>query len=441
MKSKEIQNQTVRPTEAFKAEDGFTLVEMVITILISSLMLTLLLNVLSPILFELPIINTRKSMEEVEEALVQHLQQFGTLPCPASITAAPDTILYGSATDCLAMPVPAGITRTATGRSIPDPSTQFVRMGAVPVRTLDLPNQSMLDGWGNRILYIVTQKLTQDGEYSNDDGGIFIEDAAGNDMTSLAGNIQYILLSHGPDEKGAYSADGVQTASLCAGSPDLDRENCDGDATFIEAFRSLGTVQYDDIMAYKAFIGEVVIPTCGNKGMIYAPSHPEADADNCLDPAYKRQGQDSVTGNYSVPCTLSFAFCTGGWIDLIDLVPGDYLIHWDANLTFAFPQPSQYAVLEFEADTSIVESERIPFTSTVCQPIGPMQTESGLLEFDVDNNTTMRVRMKFFGGANDPVANGCAGATPTLRLIEAGQGIVAARRTVAVDPFRKPQTF
>jgi len=293
------------------------------------------------------------------------------------------------------------------------------------------------------MLYVVTQKLTQDGEYDNGDGGIFIEDAAGNEMTSLPGNIQYILLSYGPDEKGAYTADGVQTASTCPGSPDLDRENCDNDATFIQSLRSQGTVLYDDIMVYKAFIGEVIVPTCGNRGMIYAPSHPESDAEDCLDPAYKRQGQESVIGNYSVACTLSFAFCTGGWIDLVDLTPGDYLIHWDANLTFAFPQPSQYAVLEFEADSSIVQSERIPFNGTVCQGGPPwlMQTESGLLEFDVDNDTAMRVRMKFFGGANDPAANGCSGATPTLTMIEAGEGIADARRTISVDPFRKPQTF
>jgi hypothetical protein len=200
-------------------------------------------------------------------------------------------------------------------------------------------------------------------------------------------------------------------------------------------------MHYDDLMSYKAFIGEVVLPTCGNKGMIYGPAHPEADADDCVDPSYKRHGQETVTGNYSVSCTSSLSFCTGSWITLANLVPGDYLIHWSGFLRFDYAQPSQYAQLEFEVDGQSQRTEKMPFTGTVCIAPGLLQQESGLVDFRVSSDSDLRVRMKYFGGINNPSANGCSGSTPSLNLVESGTGMSSATKTLSVDLFRKPQTF
>jgi prepilin-type N-terminal cleavage/methylation domain-containing protein len=411
---------------------GFTLIEMTIAVLIASMIIGILVGILKPFIVQSKMLQTQYNFEDIEAALRGFLLDNGHLPCPAPMTAAPGTINFASATDCTVGPV-AGV-NTATGRG-----GRNIRIGSVPAYSLDLNVDVMRDGWGNNFTYAVTEAAAMPFMFANDEGAISINDAAGNSMTSTAGNVLYVLVSHGEDEKGAIAANGMPTAFLCGA--DVDSENCDDDDVFVSAQRSMGANYYDDIIRYRAFIGDLIPPICGNKGMLYAPLHPEADAESCLDPSYRREGQASLAGNFDVPCITSGAFCDDAWTDITSLPAGDYLIHWNAFMRFDFAQPSQFAVVEFEADGVTESSETIPFTGTVCQALGNPQKESGIFSMSVANTSDLRFRMRYFGGQNNPGANGCPGNTPRLNMVESGTGAVTSLRTITVDPFRKPRTF
>jgi type II secretory pathway pseudopilin PulG len=419
---------------------GFSLLETVIAVMVMGAMFAALLALVRPLTLEIPIQETEHRIGAIEDAIESYLLQNGILPCPASFTALPSTPGFGEAVDCSPSSSVAGVVRTDTGRN-GGAGQQYVRVGAVPVKDLDLSGDYMVDGWDMRFTYAVTEKLTQPNLYSNNDGGIYITDPAGNDMTAEAGTALYTVISHGKDRKGAYNMEGFAHHKLC-NTAELDVENCDNDAIFVSTRRSYGTQYYDDLMQYKSYMGNLEPTTCGNKGLIFAPGHPEATAEGCLDPGYKRRAFIKLVGDYEINCTAVNNFCNSAQIDVGTFEPGDYLIHWNAYLRFKYPQPSQYAVLEFEADDIIQESPKIPFQGSVCQAEGELQSEGGLMRFNIDNESTMRVRMKFYGGDNDPVGNGCGGFTPSLGLIEAGEGSnVDARKTLSFDPYRKPQTF
>src|SRR5690606_23310055 len=91
-------------------------------------------------------------IEIIQKALIVYARGHKGLPCPASKTEAPDTVDFGMASDC-AVAVVAGTLEIGS-------SPNYVRIGAVPVRTLNLPDGMMFDAWGNRITYAVTKAAT-----------------------------------------------------------------------------------------------------------------------------------------------------------------------------------------------------------------------------------------------------------------------------------------
>ena len=449
--------------EETSAESGFSLIEMAMTILISGLIFTMILAMMRPLQVNIPIEQTTITLREVEAALKMHVERYGRLPCPARLSVATFDPDYGRETDCSAS-APLGVyTTNGVGDG------KEVRIGMIPIRDLDLPEYYARDGWNNRLTYAVTADLAVTGMFDNNIGDITINDAVGNEMTDSPSSVLFVVLSHGPDGKGAATLDGG-VAIACDGSTDLDAENCDfyqsgtRDSIFVSTTRSEGRVHFDDMILYKTYVGNISTPSCGNRGMIYAPGHPESEADGCLDPGYKSAGIIGIDGTLDLPCTSVNATCESSFIDLAALPPGDYLIHWDMNLQFNHPQPGQYAQLEFRAAGITHETEAIPFTGPVCNLIdhptnpapakaetdAPVQHESGLMRFNLDAtpDTTLQVRLKFYGGSNNPTTN-CADAdpafspmpTPTLSMIEEGVGTGSAVETVTLDIFRKPQTF
>lgn len=397
---------------------------------------------MQPLMSVVPVNTTREHVSDVQTALVNYLQKNGTFPCPAPLTDAPEDATFGLAVDCTTGGT-AGVIRTATGRPSAD-GTQFVRIGTIPVRTLDLPVSDMTDGWGNRLVYAVTEKVATPGGFKNENGGIYMQDAGGKDVTSQPGNVLYTIVSMGPDGNGAYSRNGTQVSPCAPGVGDT--ENCDSDAVFLNTDHSEGEFAFDDIVQYRSFMDQVLQPTCGNKGMIYAPGHPEADKDKCLDPGYKPQNRMTLTGNYSVNCPQNGTSCQGPWVNMSpdqSLQPGDYMIDWNAYMRFDYAQLGEYAIVEFRVDNEdgsvIKSSQNIPFMGALCQAPGTLQNPSGLMELHVDQKTPLYMRIVLFGGEYDSTQ--CGGQPPALRLVEVGQGDISSKRTISVEAFRKPQTF
>ena len=293
-------------------QSGFTVLEMAIVLIISGLLLAGFLG----------IVNNNRQVQEfrnneiiarLQWGLAEHFRIFGYYPCPADPTLAEDHANYGEAQDCSALAPPSGVVVGAVpvnqlniavncvdpaANSLPDnlaetfhnhlnTAQQFVRFGAQvdnanadgttndssvrnfsPDSARCVSTNLIRDIYGSKITYAVTKSSTvltafaADGSLiagTLDPGGglIQIVNEAGNQ--AIRSNPHFVLVSHGPDQKGAFLANGNASALTCAaGSAAKDAENCNGDVVFRSmpyAGMETGTeaAHYDDIVAFEVF--------------------------------------------------------------------------------------------------------------------------------------------------------------------------------------------
>jgi type II secretory pathway pseudopilin PulG len=112
-------------------------------------------------------------------------------------------------------------------------------MGTVPVRTLNLPDDYMLDQYANRLTYVVSATNSLDTVLNvlGSLGGIEVLNEMGD---VLVANGNYVIFSHGPDGKGAFTADGNMVPDSCwqiTPRKDVpDTYNCSifGEGTFVD---------------------------------------------------------------------------------------------------------------------------------------------------------------------------------------------------------------
>lgn len=173
---------------------------------------------------------TDDRMADIQTALQEFFVMNGRYPCPAPLNAALDTPTFGIevSNDCTAGPAPG--TFRASGRN-----GEMVRTGAVPVRTLNLPDIYSSDGYRQRYIYAVTEAYANQNALitAEDRSAITIEDANGNNSTGSPGNVVQIVYSMGWDPNGAFSSQGVLLQPCNPNG--VSGENCDfdNDAVFV----------------------------------------------------------------------------------------------------------------------------------------------------------------------------------------------------------------
>jgi hypothetical protein len=79
--------------------------------------------------------------------------------------------------------------------------------GHIPTNTIGLANSYGLDFWGNKIVYVVSKKLTKDDGYENLVNGIATDYQIQND-------IMYLLISHNKNRIGSYNQFGTLNKSF-----------------------------------------------------------------------------------------------------------------------------------------------------------------------------------------------------------------------------------
>lgn len=172
---------------------------------------------------------TNNNILLIQHALAIFLSQNGRLPCPAS----PDQSMYNPTFALEQTVVSGSILNCNVSRHLLSNSTsgdpQYY--GAVPARTLDLPDETMLDGWGNRIGYIVSRAFINNhltntncvsgsnaaDNHSNNQYFCYRGQASGsvnsatNDLrvlninsTVTSDDAVYILVSHGENGYGSF---------------------------------------------------------------------------------------------------------------------------------------------------------------------------------------------------------------------------------------------
>jgi prepilin-type N-terminal cleavage/methylation domain-containing protein len=258
---------------------GFTLIEVAIVMLVGALVMGSAGTMLNDYLQSSRIALTQNRMQDIDNAIQQYLNVNGVLPCPATLNSPPDSSKFGvSLTDGLAPPVAlsyagdpndcynrAGGSGTfKTPGNLPTvaanpANTSNLVIGAVPTRSLNMPDQEMLDAWGNRLVYAVSDYLTVPGNYDPAQGSIALEDGNNNPLVGPVfrppSYAQYVIVSLGSDRAGAYSLSGSRSVT-CPAAPALEAANCNYPTKMFRKSILLGSQKganyFDDYVTYRS---------------------------------------------------------------------------------------------------------------------------------------------------------------------------------------------
>ena len=234
-----------------RRQEGFTLLELSVVLLIISLMVGFGLEATLSTLKTNEITTTRERLKVIRQAMDLYLQQNSRYPCPARLTDVPGGNTYGVESSA----APAVVTNCATQAANPAAGvtdTGTIRIGAVPIRALNLPDEYLRDAWNNKFTYAVSRALTTTATYGGGVGTVGITDGFANNVTAVE-SPAYVIFSHGPDQKGAYNYKAAAIGVACGATANKDVENCDADAAFIDTQFNDGDVAasfFDDFVTW-----------------------------------------------------------------------------------------------------------------------------------------------------------------------------------------------
>lgn len=218
---------------------GFTLVELSVVVLIAALMLGFGLKMLQGGTPKNCYPQTRMQMQDIQSALEHYVQHHGRYPRPARTDLGAGNGLFGAE-------AASGIT-----------SSGGVLIGALPVQVLDLPASHAADCWGKLFTYAVTDVLTTTMGYASGAyGAITVRHGPLASSSVLTTTGAFVVVSHGEDGDGAttLTTGSSSTPGSCTVSGSkIDRQNCNGDATFFDAPFNNGAQAadfYDDLILY-----------------------------------------------------------------------------------------------------------------------------------------------------------------------------------------------
>ncbi len=307
-----------------KRNKAFTLLELSIVLVIISVIMGGVMMAFNQSLDQQQLVETQNKMAVIQKALLDYRRAFNRIPCPADVTSNMDatsnnyygveaansstciggtpaanfsiaastftgdvtnastTVINVSSTTGLSVGTVVSGTGIVAGTTIAsiDSSTQItldtaatatnvtvtisrntVVGGMVPTKTLQLPDDYGIDGWGHPIMYMADVNLTATAGFANvpvtdsATNRITINDASGNAKTTGA---VYALVSFGKNAHGAYTRIGGSTRLANYTSADADElTNCHCNssaaatafaATFVQ--KPISTGAFDDILAY-----------------------------------------------------------------------------------------------------------------------------------------------------------------------------------------------
>lgn len=239
---------------------GFSLVEMTVVLLVLAVISSMGISVFREKDYTRKTEETRSRLVAIENALMNYRNSNQRLPCPANGAIADGALNYGlegkypgSCTDGAADGLP--VSYFENGNTV---------AGVVPTRTLQLPDDLMLDGWGRRITYAVDRRMThvqatfKYGMRDETIGSIRINDASGAARTEKA---VYALISHGENGHGAFLSSGERRNFRSVNTDEHENASYDADgvipfdSTLVmrREVRDAGSLfnRYDDILRYK----------------------------------------------------------------------------------------------------------------------------------------------------------------------------------------------
>ncbi len=259
---------------------GFNLVEISIAVMVAGILMAAALTAENNYLLQEKISVTKARMAAIDAALVRYADNNSAFPCVASLTDPVGSATYGTqVTDCSIIPagpissLPTGISpgtyRTAGSVFNTLPSYDFWnRTGAVPVRTIGLPDQYMMDAWGSRFVYRVSERQTIPTSIASTAGNnpcysfigyypscgtTWLVDTNVNVIPSNGNGLDYLLISLGPNQVGGYDQNGVQNIPCFVGT--VEGLNCLYFSSWLRdtsMYSENGAHTFDDILLLHA---------------------------------------------------------------------------------------------------------------------------------------------------------------------------------------------
>lgn len=129
---------------------GFTLVELTVVLAVIAAILGGMIALSSVMLEDRAYKATVAKMKIIQQALTDYRLAYNTLPCPINSVISVTDPVFGTAPTTIA----------CTGAPAADRSNTTAAIGMLPVRTLGLPDEMGVDGWGRRFRYAVSTPYT-----------------------------------------------------------------------------------------------------------------------------------------------------------------------------------------------------------------------------------------------------------------------------------------
>lgn len=221
--------------------------EMAVVVIISGIILAFLGAALIAFLEESQTRTTEHRLQQIGEAVDRYLSVNGRYPCPASRFLGGGNANYGR--DTCTTGTLAGTTRTGN-----------LHIGAVPTRTLNLPDEYLADAWGRKYTYAVSRDLTSAATYRADLGIIRVLGVSG---TVLTDDGHYAVVSHGASGHGGFYIGSSNSPYVPCSPSSIDRENCDDDRVFVSRLVNSELNEanfYDDYVYYKGLKAPLTYP-------------------------------------------------------------------------------------------------------------------------------------------------------------------------------------
>lgn len=221
--------------KAVKHQDGFSLIEVAIALLIVGLILVPIMMIYNVEQQQAVKDENRGKLFTIQLAINEFAARENRYPMPADLFLGPADTNYGLEYSSASpvMPCPSWPTADGVCRV---PGANPILIGAVPFEALGINPDMAHDYWGHKILYAVTEAETVN--YDPAPGAITVRAVEFDDATSTRNAVNLVrtydifLVSHGETAQGAYNRDGVLVRPCVGATPHRDDENCNMDGTF-----------------------------------------------------------------------------------------------------------------------------------------------------------------------------------------------------------------
>lgn len=226
------------------SSQGFSLLELTIVLVVMSLIIGGALAIATGQYTEFKERVTKRKIEEIVQAFKVYVNTNHRLPCPANPELDFRHPMFGKE-----------MAETEMDKTLPvwqpkmlclsDPYTHIrttgdIFMGALPVKTLNLPAHYIYDGWDHRFTYVVDQRGAGLFSFVNPVSGRIIIGTPNGDRTNATMHrydpakntgASAVLISHGENGHGSYPSQGGSTLEAIGSDHPGELANCQCDAT------------------------------------------------------------------------------------------------------------------------------------------------------------------------------------------------------------------